>query len=155
MFGFFRSRVCRHCKWRARARTKDIDRLHKEFERRFKTQTILPSAETAPNTFWDGSLQVISHSRRLTAGVLSRCQLTSTHDAVLSFVEEIATAPCRQSLIPQRRGGDENQSGSLSHWPFLSGGGSYRELSLWYSLASVGRLGTKKGNGSGCSSGST
>ena len=29
-----------------------IERLHEEFKRRIKTQTVLPAAETAPMLFW-------------------------------------------------------------------------------------------------------
>ena len=32
--------------------TKAIERLHEEFKRRIKTQTVLPSAETAAMLFW-------------------------------------------------------------------------------------------------------
>jgi len=37
--------------WRART-TNAIERLHEEFKRRIKTQTVLPSAETAAMLFW-------------------------------------------------------------------------------------------------------
>ena len=32
--------------------TNAIERLHEEFRRRIKTQTVLPEAETAPMLFW-------------------------------------------------------------------------------------------------------
>jgi putative transposase len=35
-----------------RATTNAIERLHEEFKRRIKTQTVLPSAETAAMLFW-------------------------------------------------------------------------------------------------------
>ena len=37
--------------WRS-ARTTSIERLHEEFKRRIKTQTVLPSADTAAMLFW-------------------------------------------------------------------------------------------------------
>lgn len=37
--------------WSART-TNAIERLHEEFKRRIKTQTVLPSAETAAMLFW-------------------------------------------------------------------------------------------------------
>ncbi len=38
--------------WRSARTTKAIERLHEEFKRRIKTQTVLPSAETAAMLFW-------------------------------------------------------------------------------------------------------
>ena len=38
--------------WRSARTTNAIERLHKEFRRRIKTQTVLPSAETAAMLFW-------------------------------------------------------------------------------------------------------
>ena len=38
--------------WRSARTTNAIERLHEEFKRRVKTQTILPSAETAAMLFW-------------------------------------------------------------------------------------------------------
>jgi len=38
--------------WRSARTTNAIERLHKEFKRRIKTQTVLPSAETAAMLFW-------------------------------------------------------------------------------------------------------
>jgi transposase-like protein len=38
--------------WRSVRTTNAIERLHEEFERRIKTQTVLPSAETAAMLFW-------------------------------------------------------------------------------------------------------
>jgi putative transposase len=37
--------------WRS-AQTNAIEQLHEEFKRRIKTQTVLPSAETAAMLFW-------------------------------------------------------------------------------------------------------
>src|SRR5512133_3571393 len=38
--------------WRSARTTNAVERLHEEFKRRIKTQTILPSAETAAMLFW-------------------------------------------------------------------------------------------------------
>jgi transposase-like protein len=38
--------------WRSVRTTNAIERLHEEFKRRIKTQTVLPSAETAAMLFW-------------------------------------------------------------------------------------------------------
>jgi putative transposase len=38
--------------WRSARTTNAIERLHEEFKRRIKTQTMLPSAETAAMLFW-------------------------------------------------------------------------------------------------------
>jgi transposase-like protein len=38
--------------WKSVRTTNAIERLHEEFKRRIKTQTVLPSAETAAMLFW-------------------------------------------------------------------------------------------------------
>jgi transposase-like protein len=38
--------------WKSARTTNAIERLHEEFKRRIKTQTVLPSAETAAMMFW-------------------------------------------------------------------------------------------------------
>src|SRR6187549_152504 len=38
--------------WKSVRTTNGIERLHEEFKRRIKTQTVLPSAETAAMLFW-------------------------------------------------------------------------------------------------------
>ncbi len=38
--------------WKSARTTNAIERLHEEFKRRIKTQTVLPQAETAPMLFW-------------------------------------------------------------------------------------------------------
>lgn len=40
------------CQWKSLRTTNAIERLHEEFKRRIKTQTALPSAETAAMLFW-------------------------------------------------------------------------------------------------------
>lgn len=43
---------CRTSQWKSARTTNAIERLHTEFKRRIKTQTVLPAAETAPMLFW-------------------------------------------------------------------------------------------------------
>ena len=38
--------------WKSARTTNAVERLHEEFRRRIKTQTVLPSAETAAMLFW-------------------------------------------------------------------------------------------------------
>ncbi len=38
--------------WKSARTTDEIERLHEEFKRRIKTQTVLPFAETAAMLFW-------------------------------------------------------------------------------------------------------
>ena len=38
--------------WRSARTSNAVERLHEEFKRRIKTQTVLPSAETAAMLFW-------------------------------------------------------------------------------------------------------
>src|SRR5450432_1496510 len=45
------SRACRRANGILRT-TNTIERLHEEFKRRIKTQTVLPSADTAAMLFW-------------------------------------------------------------------------------------------------------
>jgi putative transposase len=40
------------CQWRSARTTNAVERLHEEFKRRIKTQTVLPSPETAAMLFW-------------------------------------------------------------------------------------------------------
>ena len=42
----------KRCKRNSARTTNAIERLHEEFKRRIKTQTVLPSAETAAMMFW-------------------------------------------------------------------------------------------------------
>ena len=41
--------------WKSARTTNAIERLHEEFKRRIKTQTVLPSADTAAMLFWAGT----------------------------------------------------------------------------------------------------
>ncbi len=54
---FIRNRLCAFVRlppsqWKSARTTNAIERLHEEFKRRIKTQTGLPSAETAAMLFW-------------------------------------------------------------------------------------------------------
>jgi putative transposase len=40
------------CQWKSLRTTNAIERLHEEFKRRIKTQTVLPSSDTAAMLFW-------------------------------------------------------------------------------------------------------
>ena len=53
--------------WRSVRTTNAIERLHEEFKRRIKTQTVLPSADTAAMLFWAACFRPDQHaqSRRL------------------------------------------------------------------------------------------
>jgi len=44
--------------WKSIRTTNAIERLHEEFKRRIKTQTVLPNAETAAMLFWLASGQI-------------------------------------------------------------------------------------------------
>ena len=46
------SSACPSSQWKSARTTNAIERLHEEFKRRIKTQTVLPSAETAAMLFW-------------------------------------------------------------------------------------------------------
>jgi putative transposase len=46
------SRASRKSQWKATRTTNAIERLHEEFKRQIKTQTVMPSAQTAAMLFW-------------------------------------------------------------------------------------------------------
>lgn len=54
--GSRRAPLCLHpaapSQWKSARTTNAIERLHEEFKRRIKTQTVLSSAETAAMLFW-------------------------------------------------------------------------------------------------------
>ena len=93
--------------WRSARTTNAIERLHEEFKRRIKTQTVLPSADTAAMLFW--ALLASSTCARSMAGTRwqqspSITQLTSLPDRVLSkcrrsrhrIPTQLATAPGKE-----------------------------------------------------------
>ena len=74
--------------WKSIRTSNAIERLHEEFKRRIKTQTVLPSAETAAMLFW-ALLASGQRCARWTAGEASPRSLpirslTSPHEAVIS-----------------------------------------------------------------------
>jgi putative transposase len=54
--------------WKSARTTNAIERLHEEFNRRIKTQTVLPCAETAVMLFWALLASGQTTMRRLMAG---------------------------------------------------------------------------------------
>ena len=75
--------------WRCARTTNAIERLHEEFKRRVKTQTVLPSAETAAMLFWallasgQISMRKVDGWRTLARTSIGQ-PLTSLPDSVLS-----------------------------------------------------------------------
>ena len=49
--------------WKSARTTNAIERLHEEFKRRIKTQTVLPSADTAAMLFWAARLRPDQHAQ--------------------------------------------------------------------------------------------
>ena len=111
--------------WKSIRTTNAIERLHEEFKRRIKTQTVLPSAETAAMLFWAlAGLRADHHAqgrrlaepRRETSPIRS---LTSLHDPITSSRPEtrhpiptqIATGPSAGSTENSRSGGRRSSSG--------------------------------------------
>ncbi len=60
--------------WKSARTTNAIERLHEEFKRRIKTQTLLPSADTAAMLFWAllASGQIIMRKSRRLADALTK-----------------------------------------------------------------------------------
>jgi putative transposase len=75
--------------WKSIRTSNPIERLHEEFKRRIKTQTVLPSAETAPKLFWALLASGQITMRKVEAGEASTKghpikRLTSPHDRIIS-----------------------------------------------------------------------
>ena len=66
--------------WRSARTTNAIERLHEEFKRRIKTQTVLPSADTAAMLFWallaSGQINMrkVDGATSLPDSILSKCR---------------------------------------------------------------------------------
>ena len=98
--------------WRSARTTNAIEQLHEEFKRRIKTQTVLPSAETAAMLFWRCSPPVRSTCARSMAGRRSPqgpsiSQLTSPLHSITSCRWRYATSNSNKkrdahSATPQR-----------------------------------------------------
>jgi hypothetical protein len=83
--------------WRSVRTTNAIERLHEEFKGRIKTQTVLPSADTAAMLFWACSPPARSTCARSTAGKRSLPsplinQLTSPLDQIASSYRRLRRA---------------------------------------------------------------
>jgi putative transposase len=75
--------------WKSIRTSNAIERLHEEFKRRIKTQTVLPSAETAAMSFWALLASGQITMRKWTVGEASTKghpirRLTSPHDRLTS-----------------------------------------------------------------------
>ena len=75
--------------WKSIRTSNAIERLHEEFKRRIKTQTVLPSAETAAMLFWALLASGQITMRKVDGGKASPRSLpirslTSPHEAVIS-----------------------------------------------------------------------
>ena len=80
--------------WRSARTTNAIERLHEEFKRRIKTQTVLPSADTAAMLFWALLPQDRSTCAKLTVG--RRLPQTPSINRLTSL-PELGTLKCRRS----------------------------------------------------------
>jgi putative transposase len=89
--------------WKSARTTNAIERLHEEFKRRIKTQTVLPSADTAAMLFWallasgqinmrkiDGWARLMAGRRWLRNPLMSR--LTLRPDQIAFNLPEITRA---------------------------------------------------------------
>lgn len=101
--------------WKSARTTNTIERLHEEFKRRIKTQTVLPSAETAAMLFWSllASGQI---TMRKVAGwqslaekpteptTIDRAARSNHHhragDVIQAIPTQLATAPRPSSARP-------------------------------------------------------
>ena len=72
--------------WKSIRTSNAIERLHEEFKRRIKTQTVLPSAETAAMLFWAllASGQITMRKVDGWQSLSGKPSLTSPHDRVTS-----------------------------------------------------------------------
>ena len=83
--------------WRSVRTTNAIERLHKEFKRRIKTQTVLPSADTAAMLFWallaSGQINMPKvDGRKRSPPNPSITQLTSPLDQIASMPRRLRHA---------------------------------------------------------------
>ena len=99
--------------WKSASTTNAIERLHEEFKRRIKTQTVLPSAETAAMLFWALMASGQISMRKSTAGrhfqsSRSISRLTSPLEPISSTYRRLlrriptpsATAPRLLGFLP-------------------------------------------------------
>jgi len=94
------------CQWKSARTTNAIERLHEELKRRIKTQTVLPSAETAAMLFWGCSRPVRSPCAKSTDGRLSpKSSLTSQ----LTLLPDPVSLPY---LRPHQSNSNTNRDGT-------------------------------------------
>ena len=80
--------------WKSARTTNAIERLYEEFKRRIKTQTVLPSAETAAMLFWallaSGQINMrkVDVWQTLATKLIDQ-PMTSPLDRITSFLPEI------------------------------------------------------------------
>ena len=83
--------------WRSARTTNAIERLHEEFKRRIKTQTVLPSAETAAMLFWallaSGQINMrkVNGWKTLATKPIEISRLTSQPETITSCYRDCAT----------------------------------------------------------------
>ena len=65
--------------WKSARTTNAIERLHEEFKRRIKTQTVLPSAETAAMLFWALLASGQINMRKIDGWQTLACKLVDQH----------------------------------------------------------------------------
>ena len=83
--------------WKSACTTNAIERLHEEFKRRIKTQTVLPSAETAAMLFW---AEVVQRFQRAAGSVEGPPEgLLASGQINMRKVDGWKTLP--EKLIPQ------------------------------------------------------
>jgi putative transposase len=80
--------------WKSLRTSNAIERLHEEFKRRIKTQTVLPSAETAAMLFW-----ALLASGQITMRKVDgwQCLSEKPSDPALISPHDQITAPCWRS----------------------------------------------------------
>lgn len=76
--------------WKSARTTNAIERLHEEFKRRIKTQTVLPSAETAAMLFW----------ALLASGQIVLRKVDGWVTLPTPLAEPIDLAACRDTVMP-------------------------------------------------------
>lgn len=125
--------------WKSARTTNAIERLHKEFKRRIKTQTVLPSAETAAMLLWallaSGQINIrkVDGWKMLTENP-SLSQLTSPPDKLCSNSRSLRYA--NSNHIPDGTHGHKRRrhtmSGSQKAWNVLWSDGLAEEKTLHF-----------------------
>jgi hypothetical protein len=143
--------------WKSARITNTIERLHKEFKRRIKTQTVLPSDETAAMLFWavvasgQITMRKVDGCKHSARSRRSRQRLTSLPDPINIFRLEASPKqiqhksrrhPCSRSMAPMlcdacahvHPGGcSVRHTDNMNH--FIRGKGAYGVLGLHWTSA--------------------